>query len=58
MYPCTKALKSPMMPILDTDGAMKPAVLLIAEEALSAGVDEVREGLGHAPARRRPFRRS
>lgn len=41
MYPATKVAKSPLLPILDNDGLLKPAILLLVQEALSAGVDEV-----------------
>jgi UTP--glucose-1-phosphate uridylyltransferase len=41
LFPATKATKKELFPIIDRDGIAKPAVLLIVEEALKAGVDEV-----------------
>ena len=41
LFPATKATKKELFPIVDRDGIAKPAVLLIVEEALQAGVEEV-----------------
>jgi len=41
LFPASKATKKELFPIVDRDGIAKPAILLIVEEALSAGVDEV-----------------
>ncbi len=41
LFPATKAAKKELFPIIDRDGIAKPAILLIVEEALSAGIDEV-----------------
>jgi len=41
LFPATKATKKELFPIVDRDGIAKPAILLIVEEALKAGVDEV-----------------
>jgi UTP-glucose-1-phosphate uridylyltransferase/mevalonate kinase len=41
LFPATKATKKELFPIVDRDGITKPAILLIVEEALKAGVDEV-----------------
>jgi UTP-glucose-1-phosphate uridylyltransferase/mevalonate kinase len=41
LFPATKATKKELFPIIDRDGIAKPAVLLIVEEALKAGMDEV-----------------
>jgi UTP-glucose-1-phosphate uridylyltransferase/mevalonate kinase len=41
LFPASKATKKELFPIVDRDGIAKPAVLLIVEEALKAGVDEV-----------------
>ena len=41
LFPATKATKKELFPIIDHDGIAKPAILLIVEEALRAGVDEV-----------------
>ncbi len=41
LFPATKATKKELFPIIDRDGIAKPAILLIVEEALNAGLDEV-----------------
>ncbi len=41
LFPATKATKKELFPIIDRDGVAKPAILLIVEEALDAGLDEV-----------------
>jgi UTP-glucose-1-phosphate uridylyltransferase/mevalonate kinase len=41
MFPATKATKKELFPVVDRDGIAKPAILIIVEEALSAGLDEV-----------------
>ena len=41
LFPASKATKKEMFPIVDRDGIAKPAILLIVEEALGAGLDEV-----------------
>jgi UTP-glucose-1-phosphate uridylyltransferase/mevalonate kinase len=41
LFPATKATKKELFPIIDRDGIAKPAILLIVEETLRAGVDEV-----------------
>ncbi len=41
LFPASKATKKEMFPIVDRDGITKPAILLIVEEALNAGLDEV-----------------
>ena len=41
LFPATKAIKKEWFPIVDRDGVAKPAIFLIVEEALSAGVEEV-----------------
>jgi UTP-glucose-1-phosphate uridylyltransferase/mevalonate kinase len=41
LFPATKAAKKELFPIIDHDGIAKPAILLIVEEALKAGMDEV-----------------
>jgi UTP-glucose-1-phosphate uridylyltransferase len=41
LFPATKAAKKELFPIVDRDGIAKPAILLIVEEALKAGIDEV-----------------
>jgi UTP-glucose-1-phosphate uridylyltransferase/mevalonate kinase len=41
LFPATKAVKKELFPIVDASGRAKPVILLIVEEALSAGIDEV-----------------
>jgi len=41
LFPASKAAKKELFPIVDRDGIAKPAILLIVEEALSAGIEEV-----------------
>jgi UTP--glucose-1-phosphate uridylyltransferase len=41
LFPATKAAKKELFPIVDRDGIAKPAILLIVEEALEAGIEEV-----------------
>lgn len=41
LFPATKAFKKEFFPIIDRDGKAKPVILLIIEEALSAGIEEI-----------------
>jgi UTP-glucose-1-phosphate uridylyltransferase/mevalonate kinase len=41
LFPATKATKKELFPIVDRDGIAKPAILLIVEEALDAGIEQV-----------------
>jgi UTP-glucose-1-phosphate uridylyltransferase/mevalonate kinase len=41
LFPASKATKKELFPIIDRDGIAKPAILLIVEEVLKAGIDEV-----------------
>ena len=41
LFPASKATKKELFPIVDRDGVAKPAILLIVEEALNAGMEEV-----------------
>jgi UTP-glucose-1-phosphate uridylyltransferase/mevalonate kinase len=41
LFPASKATKKEMFPIVDRDGIAKPAILLIVEEAIEAGIEEV-----------------
>jgi UTP-glucose-1-phosphate uridylyltransferase/mevalonate kinase len=41
LFPASKATKKELFPVVDGDGVAKPAILLIVEEALNAGIDEV-----------------
>jgi UTP-glucose-1-phosphate uridylyltransferase/mevalonate kinase len=41
LFPATKATKKELFPVIDRDGIAKPAILLIVEEALEAGIEEI-----------------
>ncbi|OGD18271.1 MAG: GHMP kinase [Candidatus Aminicenantes bacterium RBG_16_63_16] len=41
LFPASKATKKELFPIVDSQGIAKPAILLIVEEALRAGIEEV-----------------
>lgn len=41
LFPATKAAKKELFPIIDRDGIAKPVILLIVEDALRAGIEEV-----------------
>ncbi len=41
LFPASKATKKELFPVMDRDGIAKPAILLIVEEALDAGIEEV-----------------
>lgn len=41
LFPASKATKKELFPIVDRDGIAKPAILLIVEEALDAGIEKV-----------------
>jgi UTP--glucose-1-phosphate uridylyltransferase len=41
LFPATKAIKKELFPIVDRDGRAKPIILIIIEEALSAGIEEI-----------------
>jgi UTP-glucose-1-phosphate uridylyltransferase/mevalonate kinase len=41
LFPATKATKKELFPVVDRDGITKPAILIIVEEAIEAGIEEV-----------------
>ncbi len=41
LFPASKATKKELFPIIDRDGVAKPAILLIVEEAVEAGIEEI-----------------
>jgi len=41
LFPASKCLPPALFPILDTDGLLKPAILILVEEALAAGLQHV-----------------
>jgi UTP-glucose-1-phosphate uridylyltransferase/mevalonate kinase len=41
LFPASKAAKKELFPVIDRDGIAKPAILLIIEEALEAGLEDI-----------------
>jgi UTP--glucose-1-phosphate uridylyltransferase len=41
MYPATTTIQKEMIPLMDIDGIVKPAIQIIIEEALDSGIEEV-----------------
>jgi UTP-glucose-1-phosphate uridylyltransferase/mevalonate kinase len=41
LFPASKATKKELFPVVDRDGIAKPVILLLVEEALEAGIEEV-----------------
>ncbi len=41
LFPASKATKKELFPVIDRDGIAKPAILLIVEEAIDAGIEEI-----------------
>ena len=41
LFPASKSLPPALFPVLDTDGILKPAILILVEEALEAGIHSV-----------------
>jgi UTP-glucose-1-phosphate uridylyltransferase/mevalonate kinase len=41
LFPASRVTKKELFPVIDRDGIAKPVILLIVEEALAAGVDQV-----------------
>ncbi len=41
LFPASKATKKELFPVIDRDGIAKPVILLLVEEALNAGIEEV-----------------
>ena len=41
LFPATKAMKKELFPVIDKDGICKPVILVIVDEALNAGIEEV-----------------
>ncbi len=41
LFPASKATKKELFPVVDRDGIAKPVILLLVEEALSAGIEEI-----------------
>ena len=41
LYPATRRIKKDMMPLLDKDGFLKPALLILLEQVVEAGIEEI-----------------
>lgn len=41
VYPASKCVKKCFMPLLDADGLLKPALMIMMERLLEAGIDEI-----------------
>lgn len=41
MYPATTTIQKEMLPLMDRDGIVKPAIQIIIEEAMESGIEEV-----------------
>ncbi len=41
LFPASKATKKELFPVIDRDGIAKPVILLLVEEALNAGIEEI-----------------
>jgi UTP-glucose-1-phosphate uridylyltransferase/mevalonate kinase len=41
LYPITRQIKKEMLPLIDKDGLVKPAILILLEQLISAGIEEI-----------------
>ena len=41
LYPATKEVKKAFMPLVDKDGMLKPTILIILEQLVEAGIEEI-----------------
>jgi UTP-glucose-1-phosphate uridylyltransferase len=41
LYPVTRSVKKQMLPLLDKDGLVKPAILILLEQLVEAGIEEI-----------------
>jgi len=41
LYPSTRFIKKDFMPIIDTDGLVKPVILILLEQLYDSGIDEI-----------------
>jgi len=41
LYPATRRVKKEMLPLLDKDGLVKPAILILLEQLSAAGIEEI-----------------
>jgi UTP-glucose-1-phosphate uridylyltransferase/galactokinase len=41
LYPATRKVKKEMLPLIDKDGLVKPAILILLEQLVEAGIEEI-----------------
>jgi len=41
LYPATRRVKKEMLPLIDKDGFVKPAILILLEQLVEAGIEEI-----------------
>lgn len=41
LYPATKAIKKDFLPVLDRDGLFKPVILILLEQLIASGIEEI-----------------
>jgi UTP-glucose-1-phosphate uridylyltransferase/mevalonate kinase len=41
LYPATRRIKKEMLPLIDRDGLVKPAILILLEQLVTAGIEEI-----------------
>ena len=41
LYPATRRIKKEMLPLIDKDGMLKPVLLILLEQIINAGIDEI-----------------
>jgi UTP-glucose-1-phosphate uridylyltransferase/mevalonate kinase len=41
LFPASKAIKKELFPVIDSNGMAKPVIMMIVEEAINAGIEEV-----------------
>lgn len=51
LYPATRTMKKDFFPIVDKDGKVKPVILILLEELVSSGIEEICLVLGSAEER-------
>lgn len=55
LYPATRMIKKDFFPIVDTDGLVKPVILILLEELINSGIEEICIVLG-SEAERQQYR--
>lgn len=52
LYPATRFLKKDFFPVVDKDGLVKPVILILLEELLNSGIEEICIVIGNEEERR------